>query len=79
MKKGSLVLIEFLDHCQILRRDDDPDSWDQPNKHTTVGFLIHESKTHYVLSSWICDNLDNEENDAMVIVKHKGMRVRRLR
>ena len=76
MKKQPLMHIEFLDHAQSTHREGP--GWDEPVRCAVVGWLVRETKTHYVLSAWISDSILSDDSDAIIIVKHPGMKVKRL-
>jgi hypothetical protein len=77
-KKGDLLRIDFLDHAQLVRRSDDP-SYEDAVPCKAVGYLLVDKGTHFVLSAWISGDLTQDDCDAIIIVKHKGMKVRKLK
>ena len=73
-KKYPIVLIKFLDHVQC--SGEDP----RPAECEAVGFLVKEDKDSYQLLTWHADYVINDSNaELFVIVKHPGIKVRRLK
>lgn len=73
MKKYQLVEITFLDHYQSDGEDY------RPIPCAVVGYLVGEDKSCYYLCWWVCDNNPFERNsESITIVKHKGIKVRKL-
>lgn len=74
MKKGPIVHIEFLDHAQCSGDDL------KPAKIDLFGILVHEDKEAYYVASWICDNDRFDSNtDCYCVIKHKGLKIKRLK
>lgn len=74
MKKFPIVHIKFLDHCLTDGTETQPISCE------VMGYLTHEDKGCYVVASWVCDSqVNSENNEVFVIVKHPGVKKRVLR
>lgn len=44
------------------------------------GVLVKEDKEHYYVASWVCDkDVASSDTDCYVVVKHKGIKIRRLK
>jgi hypothetical protein len=72
MKKGPIVHVEFYDHAQ-----DDGDV--ALAKIDLYGILVKEDKRAYYIASWIADNIVDHNTDCYAVLKHKGLRIRRLK
>ena len=73
MKKAPLVMLKFLDHMQC--------SGDNLILADTVlvGFLVKEDKRAYYICSWMANGTLDHNADCYAIVKHKGLKIRRLK
>ena len=75
MKKGTLVAVEFLDHCQASNRLGDEY---KPAVCRAVGWVFEDTPEYLSISSWISVDLNSDESDYITIVKHSGMVVSNL-
>lgn len=73
MKKDPIVHIQFLDHAQV-----NGDNL-QPAKIDLYGVLVKEDRLCYYIASWVCDNELDKNADCYAIIKHKGIKIKRLR
>ena len=76
MKKGTLVMVEFLDHCQATNRLGE--SY-KPAPCKVVGWVYDDNPTYLSVSAWVSETLNSDESDYLTIVKHKGMIVTPLK
>lgn len=73
MKKAPIVHVEFYDHNQS--RGDDMGV----AKIDLYGVLIKEDKQAYYVASWVCDSVIDHNSDCYTILKHKGLKIKRLK
>lgn len=73
IKTGTLVIIDFLDHCFTTN------GRSAALECRLVGWVARDAKNTIEISPWIanCD-IKDENNDTYTIVKHPGISIRRL-
>lgn len=73
MKGYPIVHVTFLDHAQVSGDDM------KPAKIDLFGVLVDEDKNCLYIASWVCDNGLDHNTDAYAVVKHKGIKIKRLK
>jgi hypothetical protein len=74
MKGHPLLLVEFWDHVA----GTDP-TGAKLVKCTTVGFLHSQDKRQLVLCTWVCESVENNNNEYVVLHKNTIISKRRLK
>lgn len=68
-----LVIVEFLDHCHTYA------GATAPLEFKAVGWIVEETAQHIVIAPWTGRKEHGENTDTYTLLKHKGMKIKRLR
>jgi hypothetical protein len=74
MKKGDLVLVDFLDHVSSTS------GISELIKCAALGWIVDLNKQRIIISPWVANrSLSDPNNDTYTLMRHKGMKITVLR
>lgn len=72
-KRYPIVKIDFLDHSECSGENVGV----VPVQ--VIGYLIYEDRIHYQVASWVADSgIDHPDTVVFTVVKHKGVKVKKI-
>lgn len=72
--KYPIVHVRFLDHSMTTGEDI------RVIPCEVIGYLVKEDSNSIAIASWVCDGIiDSQDTELFVIVKHKGLKIRKLK